>query len=98
MSALIHAILSESGISAALEVPAGVEVTCREGLQGSYLLVLNHADQPVTIRLPGAFRDLLTDRLHDHGALDLQPRGVAILTAVTSGAATDGASGRENMS
>jgi beta-galactosidase len=98
MSSLIHAILSESGVSAALEVPAGVEVTCREGRQGSYLLVLNHADQPATIRLPGAFHDLLTDRLHDDGALELQPRGVAILTADSGGAATNGASGRENIS
>ncbi|HPJ97941.1 MAG TPA: beta-galactosidase trimerization domain-containing protein, partial [Candidatus Hydrogenedentes bacterium] len=41
-------------------IPPGVEITRRTGKQGSFLFVINHADQPQTLALPKAYPELLT--------------------------------------
>ncbi len=77
-SALVGSLLGELGIVGPLSVPAGVEVTCREGNGKSYLFVLNYNAEAVQIPLPEAMDELLTNQGRIT-TLDLPPKGVAIL-------------------
>jgi beta-galactosidase len=74
---LIGGLLDELGIVAPLQVPAGVEVTRREGNGHSYLFVLNYNDESVQIPLPQAMDELLNAQAKIT-TLDLPPKGVAI--------------------
>ncbi|MBV9614413.1 MAG: beta-galactosidase trimerization domain-containing protein, partial [Ktedonobacteraceae bacterium] len=60
VDALLGKLLDELKIAAPLQVPAGVEVTRREGSGQSYLFVLNYNDGAVQIQLPGAMDELLS--------------------------------------
>ena len=82
LAALMRSLIADAGIQPLLEVPAGVEVTRREDERGALLFVLNHGECMATVKLPRAYRDLLTGYRHDAGLLELQPRGVAMLKEV----------------
>jgi beta-galactosidase len=75
---LLGHICRETGVSAPLEAPSGVEVVRRKTEKASFLFVLNHNAESAEVRLDGPVLDLLTGEEHD-GALALDPLGVAVL-------------------
>ncbi|MGW3101889.1 beta-galactosidase [Streptomyces sp. NPDC001100] len=73
--ALLARVAAEAGVRPVLEgLPAGVEAVRR----GELLFLLNHGREPVTIQVPGAYADLLTDTLAEN-ELTLGRYGVAVL-------------------
>jgi beta-galactosidase len=81
LDTLLGGLLDDLKIAAPLSVPAGVEVTKREGNGRSYLFVLNHNDDAVHILLPEAMDELLNGggRVTK---LELPAKGVAVLRSV----------------
>ncbi len=75
---LLAQICRETGVSAPLEAPPGVEVVRRKTEEASFLFVLNHNAESAEVRLDGPVRDLLTGEKHE-GALALDPLEVAVL-------------------
>jgi beta-galactosidase len=75
---LLGQICRETGVSAPLEAPSGVEVVRRRTGEASFLFVLNHNAESAEVRLDGPVRDLLTGRAHDE-SLTLVPLGVAVV-------------------
>lgn len=61
-----------------LDLPAGVEVTRRNGEAGSWLFVVNHGDAAVEVELGESGVDLLSGTPVD-GTLKLESTGVAII-------------------
>lgn len=57
-TSLIDALISESGVTAPVQAPAGVEAVRRIGEEGTFVVVLNHTEQSATLELNGT--DLLT--------------------------------------
>jgi len=79
MDALLQRICASADVRPPLETPPHVEVAQRTSGDRSYLFVLNHAAEPVTIALPSTMRDLLSPHERaDH--LRLGPHGVALLS------------------
>jgi beta-galactosidase len=66
------------GVGPLLDTPPGVEAAARVGPAGRTLFLLNHADAPASVTLPGSYADALTGELVGQ-ALDLGPREVRIL-------------------
>jgi beta-galactosidase len=56
---LLARVAEEAGVGPAADVPSGVEVVRRRGEAGSWLFVLNHTDEDVTVGVAG--HDLVTD-------------------------------------
>jgi beta-galactosidase len=81
VDALLGGLLDELKITAPLSVPAGVEVTRREGNGRSYLFVLNYNEETVQIPLPEEMEELLNGG-GKVTKLELPARGVAVLRAV----------------
>jgi beta-galactosidase len=75
---LLGQICRETGVSAPLEAPPGLEVVRRKSGEATFLFVLNHNAELAQVRLDGPVRDLLTGEKHD-GALALDPLEVAVL-------------------
>ncbi|MFJ8649535.1 beta-galactosidase [Streptomyces sp. NPDC093546] len=72
---LLAAVAAGAGVRPVLEgLPAGVEAVRRGGL----LFVLNHGRAPVTVAVPGTYREVLTGAVVS-GALELERYGVAVL-------------------
>ncbi|MER7108539.1 beta-galactosidase [Streptomyces sp. NPDC000229] len=72
---LLARVAGEAGVRPVLDgLPAGVEAVRRAGL----LFVLNHGREPVTVRVPGAYREVLTGTAVS-GSLVLERYGVAVL-------------------
>ncbi|MEU7281676.1 beta-galactosidase [Streptomyces sp. NPDC045431] len=72
---LLAAVAAGAGVRPVLEgLPAGVEAVRR----GELLFVLNHGREPVTVTVPGAFREVLTGAAVS-GSLHLERYGVAVL-------------------
>jgi beta-galactosidase len=78
MDWLMGRICDIAEVSAPLQTPTGVEALLREGPGGSYLFLLNHNPDAVTIKLDRGTRDLLTGEAHARG-VSLPAYGVAIL-------------------
>lgn len=57
-AAVVDALIAESGVRPALDVPEGVEAVRRVGENGSFVVVLNHTAERVDLHLRGT--DLLT--------------------------------------
>lgn len=78
VGSLLGQVLSEAGLTPPFEAPTGVEVVRRASEDASFLFVLNHNEESVSLNLPNPGRDLLTDTEH-YGEMTLGPMGVAIL-------------------
>lgn len=72
-------VCEEAGISRALQVPEGVEVTARSRGTERLWYLLNHNDTPATVQLPVPAEDLLTGEKRTVGEITLAPKDVAIL-------------------
>lgn len=76
--ALVPELVKLAQVGPALPgLPAGVEVTCREGADRALWFVINHNEVPVTVSLPEG-RDLVSDR-DVNGTLELPAYGVAVV-------------------
>jgi beta-galactosidase len=78
MDWLLGRACDDAQVEPVLETPNGVEALRRDGPGGSFLFLLNHNPDPVTIKLTAGMRDLLTGEGHARG-LTLPAFGVAIL-------------------
>lgn len=83
MGRIMERALDEAGVQPPLVAPRGVEVVRRGAGDESYLFVLNHRAEAVTVQLDHAAYDLITGQEH-HASLALEPYGVAILTERSS--------------
>ncbi|UPZ28653.1 beta-galactosidase [Streptomyces sp. LRE541] len=73
---LLQGVAAGAGVRPVLEgLPAQVEAVRR----GDLLFVLNHGRDPVTVEVPGEYRDLLGER-QVTGSLELGRYGVAVLS------------------
>ncbi|MFI5607827.1 beta-galactosidase [Amycolatopsis sp. NPDC051903] len=80
MRTLVDRITAEAGVSPVLPgLPAGVQAVVRHGAGESYLFLLNHGEEAVTVPLPSPAADLLTDPGRPSDAVQLAPRGVAVV-------------------
>ncbi len=76
-AALVDALLAESGVTAAAEVPRGVEAVRRVAEDGTgYLFLLNHTDEQQQV--PGTGTDLVTGAAAS-GSVTLPAGAVAVL-------------------
>ncbi|WPD18251.1 beta-galactosidase [Thermaerobacter composti] len=87
IAGLLKALTETAGVKPVLEVPSGVEATCRRTQAGrSYWFLLNHTEQTQRISLPrahGVYRNLLTNEVVTD-ELVLAPRDVAVLRTETA--------------
>jgi beta-galactosidase len=60
LHALLTRTLAETGIATREDLPESIETTCRAGRAGRFRFYLNHADQPVAVKLYAPGVDLLT--------------------------------------
>ncbi|MFS8202088.1 beta-galactosidase [Streptomyces sp. CWNU-52B] len=73
---LLEGVAAEAGVRPVLEgLPVQVEAVRRGGL----LFLLNHGRDPVTVAVPGTYRDLLDGR-QVHGSVELGRYGAAVLS------------------
>jgi beta-galactosidase len=80
LSALMAQICQTASIQPVMSVPEGVEVVCRADDDRRFYFLLNHHPVEMTVKMPGAFTNLLTGRpVAD--TLMLGPFDVAILHA-----------------
>jgi beta-galactosidase len=78
-AALVRRLVDEAGVVPVAANRAGVEVVRRvanDDSARSWVFVLNHTDDPVTVPLTG--HDLMTDQAVD-GAITVAPEGVAVV-------------------
>ena len=80
LSQLLGGLLADLGITAPLDVPAGVEVAKRCTDAQEFVFVLNHHAEEQHIALPEPMHDLLTGRIYEQ-QISLAERGVALLVA-----------------
>jgi beta-galactosidase len=79
MQKVFEQVYSDAGVTPALNVPAGVEVILRKGDNKSYLCVLNHLPEAVTVDLKDHHgTDLLTGQLLE-SQVSMEPYAVRIL-------------------
>jgi beta-galactosidase len=77
LAARLGEVCERAGVQPVVDdLPAGVEAVRRRGDAATYLFLLNHGEQAVTVAARGT--DLLTGIEHD-GALELPGGGVAVL-------------------
>jgi len=76
MRNLMAELVEEAGATATADVPAGVEAVRRVGEGGSWLFLLNHTDEEVSV--PATGYDLIAQHSVD-GAARLGPGGSAVL-------------------
>lgn len=70
-----------AGIRAELDAPLGVQVRRRTGKRGSYLLVLNHNDAPVSVDVKAGGTDRLSGT-QLQGTVELAANGVLVLEEI----------------
>jgi beta-galactosidase len=79
MAWLLELVCSTADVKpVASNVPAEVEFLQRTNGNASWLFILNHSTDQVTVPLEQSGRDLLTD-VDVNGSLELEPAGVAII-------------------
>ncbi|MEN3613795.1 beta-galactosidase [Plantactinospora sp. ZYX-F-223] len=80
MRAVLDRARAEAGAAPVLpDLPDGLQAVVRHGDDRSYLLLLNHGAEPVTVPLPRPAVDLLGDRDRTVDTVTVAPRGVAVL-------------------
>jgi len=75
---LLQRVCEEASVSPTARVPPGVDAVRRRTKDASFLLLLNHNEGVVEVRLPNPGRDLLTGNEHDSN-LVLDSLEVAVL-------------------
>lgn len=75
--ALVHDLLAATGIAPVADVDPGIEAVRRIGPSGSWLFLLNHADEPRSARGVHG-RDVLADRSAT-GVVEVPAGGVAVV-------------------
>ena len=75
---LISQLLKDAGIRPVVTPPPGVEVSIRERPGKRLLFLINHAQEPKTVRVPTDKVELLTGQ-KTTGAVDLDRFGVAVI-------------------
>ena len=79
MEWLLEKVCEVAGVKAVLSnVPAGIELVQRAAGNSSWLFVLNHSAEKVTVPLQQNGSDLLTGA-NVNGSVELEPAGVAII-------------------
>jgi beta-galactosidase len=76
---LVDWLIGQTGVTAPLTAPAGVEITVRNHASGRLLFVLNHTALPQDVQLDGPYHNLLGEPIRVEGTLTLAPRDVWIL-------------------
>lgn len=76
LASVLAELAGVAGVAPAAAAPAGVEVVRRTGASDSYLFVLNHTDEPVSVPVDGY--DLVADTAV-RGGLELVAGGVAVV-------------------
>jgi beta-galactosidase len=76
LAGILDRAAAAAGLPAPAPAPPGVEIVRRTDGNTSWLFLINHRSDPVTV--PGRGQDLLTGRVHDR-AVALPPAGVAVL-------------------
>ena len=80
MRQLLDRVRAEAGVGPVLPgLPDEVQAVRRHGDDGSYLLLLNHGPDPVTVTLPAPRIDLLAETRRPIDSVTLPRRGVAVL-------------------
>ncbi|NSC20773.1 beta-galactosidase [Streptomyces albus subsp. chlorinus] len=80
MRALMDRIRGEAGAAPVLAgLPPGIQAALREGAEGRFLVLLNHAGSAATVPLPHPMPNLLAPDTEPARHLTLPPRGVAVL-------------------
>jgi beta-galactosidase len=80
MRRITRAAAAAAGVTPVLPgLPAGVEATRRDGPQASYLFLLNHNTEAVTVPLPGPATAVFGDGDLDGPAVRLPAHGVSVL-------------------
>ena len=60
---LMEQICRDQNVRPVMQTPAGVEATCRKGQKGTFIFLLNHNPQAVTLIAEGNYRDILSRQL-----------------------------------
>ena len=76
--ALVKDVMRNAGISPVIAPPPGVEASIREGAGRQVLFLINHTEQPVTMRVPEGKSELITGT-PTTGTLTLDRYGVAVI-------------------
>ena len=76
---LVDWLIGQTGVTAPLTAPAGVEITVRNHASGRLLFVLNHTALSQDVQLDGPYHNLLGEPIRVEGTLTLAPRDVWIL-------------------
>ncbi|HZI96342.1 MAG TPA: beta-galactosidase [Actinomycetales bacterium] len=76
LASLVAELVAAAGVTPTAQAPEGVEVVRRHGPEASYLFVLNHTTEPVTVAASG--HDLVGDARVD-GELNLPAGAVAVV-------------------
>ena len=80
MRALLDRAAAQAGVAPVLPgLPDGLQAVVRHGADRSYLLLLNHGAESVTVSLPEPVVNLLGDRERPIDVVSVPPRGVAVL-------------------
>jgi beta-galactosidase len=75
---LIDHLLKDAGIRPAVVPPAGVEASVRQGQGKRLLFLINHTDEPQSVKVPNDKLELLGDT-RTEGAIELDRFGVAVI-------------------
>lgn len=76
--AFVEKVTKEKGIEGLCDSPAGVEVTIRENENGKFYFVINHNNEEVSVTLPFAGVDILSDK-EVGGCVTLVPKDVKVI-------------------
>ena len=76
---LARSAWTQAGVKPVIEAPPGVEAVRRTGPGGTLLFLLNHGDAAANITLPEAGVEMIERHAVEAGALQLGPRGVAVI-------------------
>lgn len=80
LARVLQTICGSAGVTQAIEVPSGVEVTVRKAGAKKFVFLLNHTSAPQSVSLPGSFMNVLTGELHA-GKIELGAYDVRVLRA-----------------
>jgi beta-galactosidase len=80
MRRILREAAAGAGVAPVLPgLPDGVEATRRDGPDASYLFLLNHGTEPVTVPLPGPVTAVFGDGEVDDASVRLGGRGVSVV-------------------
>jgi beta-galactosidase len=80
---LVSRMLAELGLEGVLTTPRGVEASERRADDRRWLFLINHTEQPQTVELRAAGRDVLR-QVNAGRNVELAPHGVAVIELETA--------------